>query len=131
MTSSPAGPPRLGLRANAGQFALLVVVNALVGGMIGQERTVLPLVAQDIFGLDGLRRGLTFVFAFGVTKAVANLAAGALADRFGRKPVLVAGWLIGLPVPLLIILGPVRGRWVVVRERAARRQPGIHLVERR
>ncbi len=103
---------RLGLRANAGQFALLVGVNALVGGMVGQERTVLPLIADRIFGLTGLTAILTFVLAFGVTKAFANLAAGALADRFGRKPVLVAGWLLGLPVPLLLIWAP-DWRWVI------------------
>ena len=96
----------LGLRANAPQFVLLVAVNALVGGMIGQERTVLPLLATGPFQLTGFAAALTFVAAFGLTKAVANLAAGALADRFGRKPVLVAGWLIGLPVPLLIIIAP-------------------------
>ena len=95
----------LGLRANAGQFALLVAVNGLVGGMIGQERTVLPLLARDAFGLTGAVSILTFIGAFGLTKALANLAAGALADRFGRKPVLVAGWLVGLPVPVLLILG--------------------------
>ena len=103
---------RLGLRANAGQFALLVAVNALVGGMIGQERTVLPLLARDAFGLTGVAVVLTFVLAFGVTKAGANLVAGALADRYGRKPVLVAGWLIGLPVPLLLIWAP-SWSWIV------------------
>ena len=107
-----AGQVRLGLRANAGQFALLVGVNALVGGMIGQERTVLPLLATDVFGLTGFVSALTFVVAFGLAKAVTNLAAGALADRFGRKPVLVAGWLVGLPVPLLIIFAP-SWAWVV------------------
>jgi MFS family permease len=104
---------RLGLRANAGQFALLVAVNALVGGMVGQERTVLPLLARDAFGLNAATAVLTFIVAFGVTKAVANLAAGALSDRFGRKPVLVTGWLIGLPVPLLLIWAPDWG-WVIV-----------------
>jgi MFS family permease len=100
------------LRANAAQFALLVAVNALVGGMIGQERTVLPLLARDAFGLDGAASAMTFVAAFGLTKAGTNLAAGALADRFGRKPVLVIGWLIGLPVPLLIILAP-SWAWII------------------
>ncbi len=103
---------RLGLRANAGQFALLVAVNALVGGMIGQERTVLPLLARDVFGLTGISVVLTFILAFGVTKAGANLVAGALADRYGRKPVLVVGWLIGLPVPLLLIWAP-SWSWIV------------------
>jgi MFS family permease len=104
---------RLGLRANAGQFALLVAVNALVGGMVGQERTVLPLLARDAFGLTAASAVLTFLVAFGLTKAFANLAAGALADRFGRKPVLVAGWLLGLPVPLLLIWAP-DWSWVIV-----------------
>ena len=103
---------RLGLRANLGQFALLVAVNALVGGMVGQERSVLPLLATDVFGVTGVLVILTYLLAFGVTKAGANLIAGALADRFGRKPVLVAGWLIGLPVPLLLIWAPAWG-WIV------------------
>ena len=102
----------LGLRANAGQFSLLVGVNALVGVMLGQERTVLPLLAADVFGLSGATSALTFLVAFGITKAGANLAAGALADRYGRKPVLVAGWLAGLPVPVLIILAP-DWAWIV------------------
>jgi MFS family permease len=106
-------PVTLGLGANAGQFALLVGVNALVGGMVGQERTVLPLMATDIFGLAGLTAALTYLLAFGVTKAFSNLLAGALADRYGRKPVLVAGWLVGLPVPLLLIWAPTWG-WIVV-----------------
>jgi MFS family permease len=105
-------PVRLGLRANLGQFALLVGVNALVGGMVGQERSILPLLATDVFGLTGVTAILTYLLAFGVTKAGANLLAGALADRFGRKPVLVAGWVIGLPVPLLLIWAPAWG-WIV------------------
>jgi MFS family permease len=104
--------PRLGLRGNAGQFALLIAVNALVGGMVGQERTVLPLLATDVFGLTGFTAALTFIAAFGLTKAGANLAAGALADRYGRKSVLVAGWLVGLPVPLLLIWAP-SWEWVI------------------
>ncbi|HEY8801258.1 MAG TPA: MFS transporter [Candidatus Limnocylindrales bacterium] len=108
-----AQPVRLGLRANLGQFALLVAVNALVGGMVGQERTVLPLLARDVFGVAGATAILTYLVAFGLTKAGANLVAGAMADRFGRKPVLVAGWIIGLPVPLLLIVAPNWG-WIVV-----------------
>jgi MFS family permease len=103
----------LGLRANLPQFVLLVAVNALVGGMIGQERTVLPLLAEHEFGLAAYTAMLTFIMAFGVTKAVVNYAAGALADKFGRKPVLVAGWIVGIPVPLLLIWAP-SWTWVVV-----------------
>src|SRR6185369_16328130 len=113
MTTARIPTPRLGLAANAGQFTLLVAINGLVGGMIGQERTVLPLIADRVFGLTGVTVILTFVLAFGVTKPIANLAAGALADRFGRKPVLVAGWLLGIPVPLLLIWAP-DWRWVIV-----------------
>jgi MFS family permease len=103
---------RLGLRPNFGQFALLVAVNALVGGMVGQERTVLPLLATEVFGLQALSSALTFIVAFGLTKALTNFAAGALSDRYGRKAVLVAGWLVGLPVPLLLIWAP-SWEWVV------------------
>jgi MFS family permease len=108
----PPAQARLGLRANLGQFSLLVGVNALVGGMVGQERTVLPLLAEQVFGLRAVTAALTFILAFGAVKAVTNLAAGALSDRYGRKPVLVAGWLAGLPVPLLLIWAPSWG-WVV------------------
>src|SRR5438874_7645154 len=96
----------LGLRANLAQFSLLVGVNALVGGMLGQERTVLPLLATHVFRLAAVTAALTFIVAFGATKALTNLAAGALSDRFGRKPVLVTGWLASLPVPLLLIWAP-------------------------
>ncbi len=106
-------PIRLGIGANLGQFSLLVGVNALVGGMLGQERTVLPLLAEDEFGLTGFTAALTFIAAFGLVKAATNFFAGALSDRLGRKPVLVAGWLIGLPVPLLLMWAPVWG-WVVI-----------------
>jgi MFS family permease len=104
--------PRLGLRENAAQFTLLVAVNALVGGMIGQERTILPLLAEETFGLSGFTITLTFIVAFGLVKAATNFFAGTLGDRYGRKPVLIAGWLIGLPIPLLIIWAPSWG-WIV------------------
>jgi MFS family permease len=106
MTAPTGAPPRLGLRANLPQFLLLVAVNALVGGMIGQERTVLPLLADQVYGIGAYTSSLTFIVAFGITKALTNLAAGTLSDRYGRKPVLIAGWLIGLPVPLLLIWAP-------------------------
>ncbi|HKV29502.1 MAG TPA: MFS transporter [Candidatus Dormibacteraeota bacterium] len=101
-----SGAVRLGLRANLPQFSLLVGVNALVGGMVGQERTILPLMATKVFGLTAVTAALTFIVAFGLTKAISNFFAGTLSDRFGRKPVLLAGWLIGLPVPLLLIWAP-------------------------
>jgi len=103
---------RFGLRENAGQFALLVGVSALVGGMVGQERTIVPLLGVATFGLSTATAALSFLIAFGLTKAVTNLVAGALADRVGRKPVLVAGWLIGVPVPFMLILAP-DWAWVV------------------
>jgi MFS family permease len=105
--------PRLGLRANLAQFSLLVAVNALVGGALGQERTVLPLLADNVFHLSAYTAALTYIVAFGTTKAVTNFFAGTWSDRFGRKPVLVTGWLIALPVPLLLIWAPSWG-WVVL-----------------
>ncbi|QDW31249.1 MFS transporter [Arthrobacter sp. KBS0702] len=91
---------------------LLVAVNALVGGTLGQERTVLPLLASDVFHLDKYTSALTYILAFGLAKAATNYFAGTLSDRFGRKPVLVAGWLIALPVPLLLIFG-TSWSWIV------------------
>jgi MFS family permease len=103
---------RLGLRANAGQFALLVGLNALVGGMVGLERSVLPLVGKQDFGLRSSSTILAFVVAFGASKALTNLAAGELAERIGRKRLLVTGWFVALPVPLLIGLAP--SWWFIV-----------------
>jgi MFS family permease len=102
----------LGLRQNIAQFMLLVAVNALVGGTLGQERTVLPLLADQVFHLDLYTSALTYIVAFGLAKAGTNYFAGTLSDRYGRKPVLVAGWLIAIPVPLLLIFGPSWG-WIV------------------
>src|SRR6266568_2970642 len=113
VTNADGGRPvRLGLRANLAQFLLLVGVNALVGGMVGQERTVVPLLATRTFHLQAFSAALSFIVVFGATKALTNLFAGTLSDRLGRKPVLVAGWLVGLPVPLLVIWAPSWG-WVV------------------
>ncbi len=105
-------PVRLGVRANASQFALLVALNALVGGMVGLERSVLPLVGKQDFGLRSTSTILAFVLAFGAAKAVTNLAAGELAERVGRKRLLVLGWLVALPVPLLIGVAP--SWWFIV-----------------
>jgi MFS family permease len=96
----------LGLRANAAQFALLVALNALVGAMVGLERSVLPLVGERDFGLSSKTAVLTFVLAFGVAKALANLLAGSLAERTGRLRLLTAGWLLALPVGPLLWLAP-------------------------
>ena len=103
----------LGLRANAGQFTLLVAINALVGAMVGLERSVLPLVGEEDFGLESKSAVLSFVAAFGLAKACANLAAGGLAGHVGRKRLLVAGWLLALPVAPLIALAPSWGFVVV------------------
>jgi MFS family permease len=105
-------PVRLGLRANAAQFGLLVGLNALVGAMVGLERSVLPLVGKEDFGLRSNAAILAFVVAFGAAKAFTNLAAGGLAERVGRKRLLVLGWLVALPVPLLIGLAP--SWWFIV-----------------
>ena len=103
---------RLGLGANWRQFALLVVVNAFVGAMVGQERAVLPLIAEQDFALASKSAILSFIVSFGAVKALANLFAGRMSDRVGRKRVLVAGWLVGLPVPWLIMFAP-SWSWVV------------------
>ena len=105
-------PIRLGLRENLGQFMLLVGINALVGGMIGQERTVLPLLADHVFGITAFTATLTFIVAFGAVKAGTNFFAGTLSDRFGRKPVLVVGWIVALPIPFILMFGPTWG-WII------------------
>jgi MFS family permease len=108
-----AAPVRLGLRENAAQFSLLVVVNTFVGLMVGLERSVLPLVGRENFHLASDAAVLSFIVAFGVSKALTNLAAGGLAQRVGRRRLLIAGWAAALPVPLLIAVAP-SWAWVVV-----------------
>ena len=103
---------RLGLRENLSQFSLLVVVNAFVGGMVGLERTVVPLIGSQQFGLVLKSAIFSFIISFGVVKACSNLVSGTLADRVGRKKVLVAGWFVGVPVPFMIALAPSWG-WIV------------------
>ena len=97
---------RLGLRENLPQFALLVVLNSFVGAMVGLERTVLPLLGEQEFGLTSKTAITSFIVSFGITKAIINLVAARLSDRIGRKPILVVGWVLALPVPLLIIMAP-------------------------
>ena len=103
---------RLGLRENWRQFALLILINALVGGMVGIERTVVPLIGSEEFGIASTTIVVSFIVSFGVIKALANLVSGQLADTWGRKRVLVLGWLVGLPVPFMIIWAPSWG-WIV------------------
>src|SRR6185503_17784832 len=105
-------PITLGLRANAAQFALLVVVNAFVGAMVGLERTILPALAETAFHLAARSAILSFIVVFGLTKAATNYAAGQFADRFSRKRMLVAGWLVAVPVPFLLMWAPT-WNWVL------------------
>jgi MFS family permease len=107
-----ASPVRLGLRENWRQFALLVLINAFVGGMVGIERTVVPLIGAEEFGIASTALVVSFIVSFGVVKAFANLVSGQLADRWGRKRVLVLGWLVGLPVPFMIAWAP-SWEWVI------------------
>lgn len=106
------GKIKLGLRENWQQFSLLVLVNMLVGGMVGLERTVVPLVGTEEFGIKSDMVVFSFIIAFGVVKAFTNLVSGVLADRFTRKKVLVLGWLVGLPVPFMLAWGP-EWNWII------------------
>jgi MFS family permease len=105
---------QLGLRANWQQFTLLVIVNAFVGAMVGLERSIVPLLGHQVFGLASTTAVLSFIMSFGIVKALANLFAGRLGDRIGRKGILVTGWLAGLPVPLLIIFAPAVNARVIL-----------------
>ena len=101
-----AGTVRLGLRENAGQFALLVIVNAFVGAMVGMERSILPAIAEQEFQLAARTAVLSFIVVFGIAKALTNYGAGRLSDHVGRKHVLVAGWLVAAPVPFVLMWAP-------------------------
>ena len=103
---------QLGLRENLAQFSLLVAVNAFVGAMVGLERSTLPLVGREDFGLGSSAAVLSFIVAFGIAKALTNLFAGTAAARAGRRRLLIAGWIIALPVPLLIAVAP-SWAWIV------------------
>lgn len=112
---------KLGLRENWQQFTLLVVINAFVGGMVGLERSILPELAQQEFGIAAKTAILSFIIVFGITKAITNYYTGALANRLGRKNLLLLGWALALPIPLLLIYAP-NWQWVI----AANVLLGIH-----
>ena len=101
-----------GLRQNLRQFVILIVVNAFVGAMVGLEQTVVPLIGKDIFGIQSNAIILSFIASFGLVKALLNLYAGALAERWGRKRVLIVGWLFGIPVPFILLFAP-DWNWVI------------------
>lgn len=107
-----APPVRLGLKENWPQFALLLLINAFVGGMVGIERTVVPLIGAEEFKIGSTTLVVSFIVSFGVVKACANLISGQLADAWGRKRVLILGWLVGLPVPFMIMWAP-SWKWVI------------------
>jgi MFS family permease len=110
--ASGTGAIALGLSANWRQFALLVLINAFVGGMVGIERTVVPLIGAEEFRIESTTLIISFIISFGVVKACANLVSGQFADSWGRKRVLVIGWLLGLPVPFMIIAAPA-WEWII------------------
>ena len=111
-TRNAAVNPVLGLRENWQQFSLLLLVNAFVGAMVGLERTVLPLLGKREFGLASTSAVLSFIITFGVVKALTNFVAGRLSDRYGRRRILIAGWLFAIPVPLLVIWAPAWS-WII------------------
>jgi MFS family permease len=105
--------PRLGIKENLAQFSLLVVVNAFVGAMVGMERSILPEIAVKEFGLIAKAATLSFIVVFGFTKATMNYFAGRLTDRYGRKAVLVGGWLVAAPVPFMLMWAP-NWNWILI-----------------
>src|SRR5215213_3575124 len=105
-------PIRLGLRANINQFSILVLVNAFVGAMIGLEQTVVPLIGRNEFGIESNTLIVSFIASFGAVKAILNLSAGNISDRWGRKNVLVLGWAFGIPVPFILLVAP-DWNWII------------------
>jgi len=97
---------KLGLKPNINQFLLLILVNAFVGAMIGLEQTVIPILGKEEFDLESNALILSFIASFGIVKAILNLFAGSLSDKFGRKNVLILGWLFGIPVPFILLFAP-------------------------
>jgi MFS family permease len=111
--SQPASTEvHLGLRENWMQFSLLVLINAFVGGMVGLERTVVPLIGSEDFKIASTTVIASFIASFGISKAFTNLLSGEMADGWGRKKTLVLGWVVGLPVPFMIIWAP-SWSWIV------------------
>ena len=105
--------PALGLRVNAPQFTLLVVINAFVGAMFGLERTILPVLAEEKYHIVAKTAMLSFIAVFGIVKAITNYWAGSLSDRIGRRKILIAGWVIAVPVPFLLMAAP-SWEWVLI-----------------
>jgi MFS family permease len=103
---------KLGLKENWKQFTLLVIINAFVGGMVGLERSILPRIAEAEFAMAAKTAILSFIVVFGIVKAITNYYTGALANRFGRKNLLVAGWIIGIPIPLILMFAP-NWNWII------------------
>src|SRR5215813_13406791 len=112
-TPAHTAEPRLGLRPNLAQFALLVLVNAFVGAMVGLERSILPAIAEQDFHLAARAAVLSFIVVFGIVKALTNYAAGRLSDAIGRKTVLVVGWVVALPVPFFLMWAPT-WNWILI-----------------
>jgi len=110
--SQEASPLRLGLRANLAQFVLFATITFGVGLVVGAERVVVPVLAKQDFGIASYLATLSFIVSFGFVKAALNLIAGRLADRVGRKPLLLLGWLVALPIPFMIIFAP-SWDWIV------------------
>src|SRR4026208_620949 len=103
---------KLGMKENWKQFTLLVIINAFVGGMVGLERSILPRIADVEFHIAAKTAILSFIIVFGIVKALTNYYTGALANRFGRKKLLVAGWMIGIPIPFILMFAP-SWSWII------------------
>jgi len=111
-TTKNSGSITLGLRQNIKQFSVLVLVNAFVGAMIGLEQTVVPIIGKNDFGIESNAIIVSFIASFGAVKAILNLIAGSLSDKWGRKNVLILGWIFGVPVPFILLLAP-NWNWII------------------